>query len=170
MKKTKALWWSIIAVALLVTITVILPRLARARVGSWVTADVKLARCTNSPLKILIKQMPKRQRIELVLGVPEEVTNAMEHVSGLISTSGGLTAAGATNIAFAITVTNQATRPSIILSSEEPLIAYFLGRIEGAPSRFRPAEIDVTFSNALPAGVSLWARYGYDRYHAVHMK
>jgi hypothetical protein len=135
----KVLWWSVLAAAL-VLLTVILPRLAPTRVGSWTNTDVKLARCTNSSLKILIRQMPENRKINLVLGAPEKLTNAIQQVSGLISASHGLTVTGATNIAFALTARNHATWPNIIRNSEEPLIAYFLCRIEGTPSRFMPAK------------------------------
>jgi hypothetical protein len=170
-KNTERLWFSIIAVALVVlAMAVILSRLARARAGSWATADVKLAACTNSLLNIRITQMPALRRIDLVLGVPEELTNTIEHVSGSLGASGGLTVTGATTGKFAIRAINPESPLSIIAHSEEPLIAYFLGSIEGAPSRFHAAEIVVSFSNAPPRGVSLWARYRYDRYHPVHVK
>ena len=170
MRNTRALWWSVAIALVLVAVTVILPRLARARVGSGVTADVKLAPCTNSPLKIPIKQMPKRQTIDLVFGVPEELTNAMEQISGSLSTAGGLSVVGAASTGFTITANSRATWPSVIMGGEEPLVAYFLSSVEGAPARFRRAEIHVTFSNTPPAGVSLWARYRFNRYHPVHVK
>jgi hypothetical protein len=168
----KTFTWLIVGFGVFViTITFVLPLFVRAKVGSWTLVDTKLTECTNQIIKIPVKQMPAEGSMMLVLGVPEELTNSINGISGTIVVSRELNVDSKGSSEFVINDVNQSTRPNFVMQPDLPIYtAYALGEVRTASKPFRDSVIEVRFSNTPPREVSIWARYELDRYHPVYVK
>ena len=172
MKKPTILTWLIVGTGVVgITISLILPSLTRPKIRGWTRVDTKLTDCTNQTIKIPIERMPTEGSMMLVLGVPEELTNSINGISGTIVVNRELNVDSKSNSEFVITDANRSTRPNFVMHPGLPIYtAYALGKVRTASKHFKESVIEVRFLNAPPPELSIWARYELDRYHPVYVK